>query len=150
MIIYLTGDATEPVGDGNKIIAHICNNIGKWGKGFVVPLGKKYPAARESYLNMPHYELGQVDFIQATKDIMIANMIAQEGIYPIAGVPPIRYNALSLCLTRISIPAIKMKASVHMPRIGCGLAKGDWRIVEELINFYMDDVDVYVYDLPKK
>lgn len=27
-IIYLNGDATEPVGDGFKIIAHVCNNKG--------------------------------------------------------------------------------------------------------------------------
>lgn len=27
-IIYLKGDATEPTGDGLKIIAHVCNNKG--------------------------------------------------------------------------------------------------------------------------
>ncbi len=33
-IVYLKGDATQPKTEGNKIIAHICNDIGGWGKGF--------------------------------------------------------------------------------------------------------------------
>ena len=37
-IHYTTGDATRPATDGRNIIAHICNDIGGWGKGFVGPL----------------------------------------------------------------------------------------------------------------
>ena len=33
-INYLKGDATVPLGDGPKIIVHVCNDIGEWGKGF--------------------------------------------------------------------------------------------------------------------
>lgn len=40
-IHYITGDATIPIGEGKKIIAHVCNDIGAWGKGFVLPLAKK-------------------------------------------------------------------------------------------------------------
>lgn len=33
---YVKGDATQPEGKGNKIIAHITNTYnGKWEKGFV-------------------------------------------------------------------------------------------------------------------
>jgi len=31
-INYTTGDATDPITEGNKIIVHICNDIGGWGK----------------------------------------------------------------------------------------------------------------------
>ena len=34
-IVYTIGDATLPAGPGPKIIVHICNDQGKWGKGFV-------------------------------------------------------------------------------------------------------------------
>ena len=37
-----------------------------------------------------------------------------------------------------------------MPRIGCGLAGGDWKTIENIIQrTFIDiaDVDVYVYDL---
>jgi hypothetical protein len=30
-INYLSGDATRPSGQGRKIIAHICNDQGRWG-----------------------------------------------------------------------------------------------------------------------
>lgn len=39
-IIYIKGDATSPISPGNKIITHICNDIGGWGKGFVLALSK--------------------------------------------------------------------------------------------------------------
>lgn len=33
MITYVTGDATKPVGNGRKIIAHVTNDEGGWGAG---------------------------------------------------------------------------------------------------------------------
>ena len=47
-IEYLKGDATSPVKEGNKIILHICNDIGGWGKGFVMAISKKWKALVES------------------------------------------------------------------------------------------------------
>ncbi len=35
-ITYLTGDATQPQSAGPKLIVHVCNDIGGWGRGFVV------------------------------------------------------------------------------------------------------------------
>ena len=32
-ILYIKGDATAPIGSGVKVITHICNDIGGWGKG---------------------------------------------------------------------------------------------------------------------
>lgn len=45
-----------------------------------------------------------------------------------------------------------MSASVHMPRIGCGLGGGNWEFVESLIVEYLCDrgVPVTVYDLPAR
>jgi len=39
---FVNGDATEPVGDGNKIIVHICNDLGGRSKGFVLAISKKW------------------------------------------------------------------------------------------------------------
>lgn len=33
IIDYIKGGATAPIGDGTKLLVHICNDIGKWGKG---------------------------------------------------------------------------------------------------------------------
>lgn len=40
-IQYKKGDATNPIDNGNKVIVHICNDIGAWGKGFVMAISKK-------------------------------------------------------------------------------------------------------------
>ena len=44
-IRYVTGDATRPEGEGPKIIVHICNDIGAWGRGFVLALSKRFKEA---------------------------------------------------------------------------------------------------------
>ena len=41
-IQYLKGDATAPKTHGKKIIVHVCNDIGKWGKGFVLAISKRW------------------------------------------------------------------------------------------------------------
>jgi len=42
-IVYLKGDATQPQAKGVKIIVHCCNDLGGWGKGFVLALRKRWP-----------------------------------------------------------------------------------------------------------
>ncbi|RKW18275.1 MAG: Appr-1-p processing protein, partial [Capnocytophaga sp.] len=43
-IKYIKADATFPQSEGNIIIPHICNDIGAWGKGFVLALSKRWKA----------------------------------------------------------------------------------------------------------
>ena len=50
-IEYIKADATLPQSEGNIIITHICNDIGGWGKGFVLALssdGKLLKSSIES------------------------------------------------------------------------------------------------------
>lgn len=62
MINYLKGDATNPEISGNKIIAHICNDVGGWGKGFVVAVSKRWKepelSYREWYKSGENFNLG--------------------------------------------------------------------------------------------
>ena len=77
-------------------------------------------------------------------------MIGQSGIYKRGRVQPIRYEALRERLTHVRSFAHEHRADVQMPRIGCGLAGGDWeevsKIIEEELSF--QDVMVTVLDLP--
>lgn len=50
----------------------------------------------------------------------------------IAG-PPIRYEAVAECLQEVVVKAKELRASVHRPRIGCGLAGVQWSHVEPII-----------------
>jgi O-acetyl-ADP-ribose deacetylase (regulator of RNase III) len=46
-INYIKGDATAPISKGEKIICHICNDIGGWGKGFVLAISKRWKEPEE-------------------------------------------------------------------------------------------------------
>jgi ATP-dependent helicase HepA len=59
--------------------------------------------------------------------------LAVQVIDDLAGDPPIRYEAVEECLAKVAETAREVKASVHMPRIGCGLAGGEWSRIEPLI-----------------
>ena len=150
MIKYVEGDATQPFGSGTKIIMHCCNDLGKWGKGFVVPLGKRFPGARELYLKPPQQEGGSVSFYVHDQDVelVVANIVGQRSVYPRGGVPPVRYEWLRAGFEKVRDFLQNVGGTVHCPRIGCGLAGGEWAKVEALLNEVLGDYDVYVYDLP--
>lgn len=154
-INYLKGDATSPQVSGIKIIAHICNDIGGWGKGFVLALSKRWAEPEKSYREWHRHRatndfaLGNIQIVQVESYIYVANMIGQRGtkVARSTGVP-IRYEAVEQCLEKLAEEAQNLQASVHMPRIGCGLAGGKWNKIEPLIQKTLlnQGIDVYVYD----
>ena len=152
-IHYLKGDAVYPQARGNIIITHICNDIGVWGRGFVVALSARWMAPEIEYLiwrkEGNNFSLGNVQFVKVTSTTSVANMIAQHDIIPKNGVPPIRYEALEICLEKIAQRAVELEASIHMPRIGCGFAGGSCKIIEDIIfkTLISKNIEVYVYDL---
>jgi O-acetyl-ADP-ribose deacetylase (regulator of RNase III) len=155
-IVYLVGDATKPEGAGSKIIAHVCNDIGAWGRGFVLALSKLSPAPERAFREWyrgrerERFALGAVQFVLVCSDISVANMIGQHRLRKSGGVPPIRYDALETALKIVGEKAQTENATVHLPRIGCGLAGGEWHKIEPLIERQICafDVPVFVYDLP--
>lgn len=152
-IHYRIGDATRPEGDGQRIIAHICNDMGGWGKGFVLALSSRWPTPEIDYRDWfaqrePSFELGAVQIVEVEERLLVANMIAQHGIRARAKTPPIRYEALRTCLASLANDTLRLGASVHMPRIGCGLAGGTWEEIAPIIEetLLTAGVDVHVYD----
>jgi O-acetyl-ADP-ribose deacetylase (regulator of RNase III) len=154
-LIFLEGDATDPPGHGPQIIAHICNDQGGWGRGFVRAISARWPQPEAQYRAWHQsgtgFELGAVELVQVAPMLSVANMIAQHGYLRLSQRPPIRYQALGAALAQVAILAADRGASVHMPRIGCGLAGGDWPTVEAIIQAELVDhgVPVTVYDLPQ-
>jgi O-acetyl-ADP-ribose deacetylase (regulator of RNase III) len=154
-IQYVKGDATQPQGDGNKIICHICNDIGAWGAGFVLAISKKWYAPELAYRRKKEFVLGTVDFIRVEDDIIVANMIAQHGVgRDINGNPPINYGAVRLALNTVNQHAKLTGSSIHAPMFGAGLSGGDWKVIEQIIKDVMSvPVTIYVLDekyLPNK
>ena len=168
MIYCVKGDlfnGVKNVVNGTVIIPHVCNNIGAWGAGFVVPLGKKYPKAKESYLkwyNTPDFFLGNTQLILVDNGVIVANMVAQDGITSGSTGDrsrvvdrPLRYDALVNCMLQVKETALRPfsdsdeKAVIHCPKFGSGLAGGEWAFIEKLIEDIWDSagLDTVVYTL---
>ncbi|MFF9208676.1 MULTISPECIES: macro domain-containing protein [unclassified Streptomyces] len=153
-ITYVRGDATVPFGKGVKLIAHVCNDLGGWGKGFVLALSRRWPEPEKAYRAWHRdraandFALGAAQFVQVEPYIWVANMIGQRGIRTGSNGVPVRYEAIDAALARLADKALELGASVHMPRIGCGLAGGRWSRIEPLITerLVRRGVPVTVYD----
>ncbi|MFE2261610.1 macro domain-containing protein [Streptomyces griseosporeus] len=153
-ITYVRGDATVPFGKGVKVIAHVANDIGGWGKGFVLALSRRWPEPEKAYRawhrarSTNDFGLGAVQLVQVEPYVWVANMIGQRGIRTGSNGVPVRYEAIDAALGRLADHAEKLGASVHMPRIGCGLAGGRWSRVEPLIQerLVKRGIAVTVYD----
>lgn len=150
------------------IIAHVCNNKGKWGSGFVIPLAKYWPYAKKAYIKWHKgyvYQsntssdgqlltLGQTQMVTVCDKtytlnnsiIIVANMIAQT----LGGNRPLYYNHLARCMDQVANSAeISAKAEIICPMFGSGLAGGNWDFIRELIEdcWISRGIDVTVYSL---
>ncbi|MEU0006911.1 macro domain-containing protein [Streptomyces sp. NPDC006314] len=153
-ITYVRGDATVPSVKGVKLIAHVCNDIGGWGKGFVLALSRRWPEPEAAYRSWHRdrarndFGLGAVQLVQVDRHVWVANMIGQRGTRTGSKGVPVRYEAIDTALGRLAGEATELGASVHMPRIGCGLAGGRWSRIEPLITerLVRRGISVTVYD----
>ncbi|MFC1403552.1 MULTISPECIES: macro domain-containing protein [Streptacidiphilus] len=153
-IEYVRGDATTPLGKGPKVIAHICNDLGGWGKGFVLAVSRRWPEPETAYRRWHReragndFGLGAVQLVQVGPLLWVANMVGQHGIRTGSKGVPVRYEAIDTALGTLAEHAAELDASVHMPRIGCGLAGGRWQRTEPLILARLTgrSIAVTVYD----
>ncbi|WP_405360287.1 macro domain-containing protein [Kitasatospora sp. NBC_00085] len=155
-IRYVRGDATAPQAKGVKVIAHVCNDLGGWGKGFVLALSRRWPEPEAAFRRWHRerakndFGLGAAQLVQVEPYVWVANLVGQRGLRTgrSTGVP-VRYEAIDTALAALAERAPALGASVHMPRIGCGLAGGRWELVEPLVTARLVDrgIPVTVYDV---
>ena len=156
LLSYVVGDATAPQAEGPALIAHVCNDVGGWGRGFVVAVSARWPEParryRDWYAGRDHndFGLGAVQFVEVDDQLWVANLVGQHGLNRTNAGPPVRYDAIETALATVADNARVLDASVHMPRIGCGLAGGDWVEIEQIIERTLipSGIDTTVYDLP--
>jgi O-acetyl-ADP-ribose deacetylase (regulator of RNase III) len=153
---YVTGDATvASYAKGQKIIAHVCNDQGRWGKGFVMAITERWGKHPGKMYRQWHkggvaadFGLGAVQLVELSPTMTLVNMIGQSGTKTGSKGSPVRYDAIRDALKAVCTHACAHGASVHMPRIGVGLAGGEWARIEDVILTVLaqHEVDVYVYD----
>lgn len=161
-ITYMVGDATHPqrLGSGPELIAHIVNDIGAWGAGFTRAISARWPEAEADYrewmaaARRQGDTLGSILVSRVEPALHIVHMVAQQGLRSARNPKPLNLRALSFALEQLGTLAIDLSAAaIHMPRIGTGLAGGDWIEVEPMLRHHLVNVrslPVFVYDLPSR
>src|SRR5205809_3784720 len=82
-IRYLIGDASEPRGNGLRIIAHVVNDkTSNWGRGFALAVARKWPSVATEFQewatsNKGNLSLGKSHLSEVTENLGIFHMIAQ-------------------------------------------------------------------------
>ena len=143
------GDVVKAFRNGDfNVLAHGCNCSGGFGSGVAKQIGMAYPQVRGAYLN--HYDeglcrLGEVQIVAGGFGNAIANCFTQEK-YGRDGKLYLDYDALGNCMLYLR-SIFSFPDEIGMPKIGCGLAGGEWRKVKKILNEVFDDRTIYVYDL---
>lgn len=138
-----------------NFILQICNNAGKYGAGLSGALSKKWPIVGDSYLNWYNsnnkgtsgqLDMGHIQIVTIDNHLAVVNMIAQYGVRHYTNPKPIDYASLEMCLIRlyglISQLAMrrdgKRRFKIWCPKIGTGLAGGDWNIIIPKVVHWFD------------
>ncbi|RGC58401.1 Appr-1-p processing protein [Agathobaculum butyriciproducens] len=157
IIINKKGDIFSAAENSNIILCHQVNCKGAMGAGFSKVVKEKYPTIEESYKRectrikamreIQHdYRtgLGNVQFLPIPNEkLYVANMFAQNAY----GIDKRQtdYDAFELCVERIKAFAQAINAENTVIRIpygiGCGLAGGEWEVIEKIIRKCFDDFE---------
>jgi len=147
MLKYQKGDLFN---SNATILAHGVNCRGGFGKGVAAQMAKLHPKARNSYLTKHKrkgWELGDVQFV-LSKGKIIANCATQDKYWE-AGPKTVlvEYWAIRSCMVKIASFASVRKMSVALPRIGAGLAGGDWDKIKKILEKEFVNINAKVYEL---
>ena len=123
------------------VICQQVNCSNGYGAGLSGIIARRYPMVEKEYrkicvLYKPEQLLGTVLFVNASKDLTVANLFAQlsygrsrsNTIYT-------DYSAFESCIQQVckSFP----NSNIYVPEgIGCGLANGDWKLVSNILSKY--------------
>lgn len=145
MITVVNGDLLTAKED---LIVHQTNCLGAYNAGIARQVRQKYPKVYELYKArcaacQPKELLGKCQFIKVGNK-HIVHLFGQLT-YGRTG-RHTDYEAVREGLMKLGMVAREHNWSVALPYgIGCGLAGGDWALVEPMIALYLDDIAVTLY-----
>lgn len=134
MITYKSGDLLN-VKTG--VIAHGCNAQGVMGSGVAKQIKAKYPQAYLDYLkDYQTYSdtMRTISLTAVSKNLWIANCVTQRYYGTDPHTVYVSYPSIECCFTQLKASFSVGDVTIHIPKIGAGLANGDWNIIETIIN----------------
>lgn len=141
----INGDIVKILSEGH-IIAHGCNCFHTMGAGVAGQLARKYPeiplADKRQTTYADHSKLGSISAVWIADSGMCINMYTQYAPGPNVDYGAI-LNAFMGINRRLSVTSFRT-APVYIPKIGAGIAGGDWNIIEKIINIATPNVDIIV------
>jgi O-acetyl-ADP-ribose deacetylase (regulator of RNase III) len=158
----IEGDLIKLAKEGKfDVIAHGCNCFCVMGAGLAPQMAKAF-GADTFYLEGDEYKgdinkLGQIEFEKVYIKDGVVDYIEHEDHKPLAvvncysqyditgrrsGQIDLDYGALGLCFKKMN--HIFAGKHIGLPEIGCHLAGGDWKIVEEMIRAAFTKCDVTI------
>lgn len=128
------------------LIVHGCNAQGVMGSGVAELIRRKHPYAYRAYYDAYTTSgllLGEVIYaFFDKKNLIIANAITQEFFGQDPNRVYVDYNAVRKCMRSVAGVAKQHNMQVHFPKIGAGLARGNWPILSTIINEELGDAGV--------
>jgi hypothetical protein len=167
-IKYVKGDLFNFITDrihaglmgASVVVPHVCNNKNIFGGGFTSSINKHFPLVKHNFdLLGNNVKLGTVQYVSVLKEnlykreIIFANMIAQNGTINKENSRPLNYHSLMIGMVNIKkmIMAVNKEKDdnieIHAPKFGSGLAGGNWRFIEHLIEDIWQNIPVFIYTI---
>ena len=142
-LLNLKGSPTTP-------LLHAVNCQGVMGSGIAKEIKERIPSAYENYRESyatNDLKLGTITYSDEDTP-WVVNMAAQE--FYGTEKRHLNYGALAACLGQLALERFDSRPIIVPYLMGCGLAGGDWEIVEEMLDFFFDDVIVCALGKIKK
>tara|TARA_R110000868_G_scaffold36248_4_gene128781 strand:- start:2919 stop:3383 length:465 start_codon:yes stop_codon:yes gene_type:complete len=147
----VSGDLIDLAKKGNfDVIAHGCNCFCTMGAGIAPQMANAFgcdtfPLEDVKYNGM-HGKLGKIDYKTIDvngKELSVVNAYTQYGL----GGKPFNYDAFEKII--IEMNKVFKGKHIGLPKIGAGLAGGDWLVIKEMINKGFTDCNVTIVKYQK-
>jgi O-acetyl-ADP-ribose deacetylase (regulator of RNase III) len=148
MINYVDGDLIKLAKESKfDVIVHGCNCLSTMGAGIAPQMAKAFGCDK---FEMEKWgptikKLGNIDYVTFVDGLTVVNAYTQfsYGRNHSDGVAiPFDYEAFTICTRKMN--NIFNGKHIGMPKIGAGLAGGNWNRIEHIINTELRDCEVTV------
>lgn len=143
----INSDILENI-DQNKrtVIIHGCNTFLTMGAGIAKYISKKYPQvldADKTTVYGSRNKLGSYSIAKITPNLHILNCYTQHHYRRFHHSVLADYDAIRSCLNKINIEYDGWE--IRSPKIGCGLAGGNWNVVSKIFEQELFNQNVIIY-----
>jgi len=131
-----------------EVLVHGCNCFCTMGSGIARLIANKYPQAYESdkkTIKGDKSKLGTNTYCNIDNKYIV-NAYTQYNYGKDSDIVYVNYEALKNCFSIIKKHFSGM--IIAYPKIGCGLANGDWNIVSTIIDEQLKDETHFLVELP--